>query len=56
MRFPLQAERPDAILGVICGAVHIAEAGISKRFVNFKSALERYVSSFRSCTMHNIML
>lgn len=37
----LQSERPDAILGVICGAVHIAEAGISKRYVNFKSALER---------------
>ena len=37
----LQSERPDAILGVICGAVHIADAGISKRYVNFKSALER---------------
>lgn len=36
-----QTERPDAILGVICGAVHIAEAGLSKRYVNFKSALER---------------
>ncbi|XP_029189065.2 LOW QUALITY PROTEIN: acetyl-CoA carboxylase-like [Acropora millepora] len=36
-----QSERPDAILGVICGAVHIADAGISKRYVNFKSALER---------------
>lgn len=38
----LQSERPDTMLGVICGAVHIAEAGINKRYVNFKSALERY--------------
>ncbi|KAJ7391694.1 hypothetical protein OS493_017391 [Desmophyllum pertusum] len=37
----VQTERPDAILGIICGAVHVAEAGISKRYVNFKSALER---------------
>ncbi|XP_073241070.1 acetyl-CoA carboxylase-like isoform X1 [Porites lutea] len=36
-----QAERPDAMLGVICGAVHVAEAAISKKYVNFKSALER---------------
>lgn len=37
----VQTERPDAILSVICGAVQVAEAGISKRYVNFKSALER---------------
>lgn len=30
------------MLGVICGAVHVAEAAISKKYVNFKSALERY--------------
>ncbi|XP_020604828.1 acetyl-CoA carboxylase-like isoform X1 [Orbicella faveolata] len=37
----VQTERPDAILSVICGAVHVADADISKRYVNFKSALER---------------
>ena len=49
----LQTERPDAILGVICGAVHVAEAGISKRYVNFKSALERYSNAlkFEHCLM-----
>ena len=37
----LQTERPDTILGVICGAVHVAEAAITKKNANFKSALER---------------
>lgn len=44
----IQAERPDAMLGVICGAVHVAEAAISKKYVNFKSALERYDLSVSS--------
>ena len=36
------------MLGVICGAVHVAEAAISKKYVNFKSALERYDLSVNS--------
>ena len=37
----VQAERPDTILGVICGALHVADQTIVNRFQNFQSHLER---------------
>ncbi|XP_031574256.1 acetyl-CoA carboxylase-like [Actinia tenebrosa] len=37
----VQAEKPDTILGVISGAIHIADAAISKKFALFKNAIER---------------
>ena len=40
---PLQvkAERPDAMLGVICGSVCIAEVAFRKRFADYQALLER---------------
>ncbi|GLH16303.1 Uncharacterized protein GBIM_20609 [Gryllus bimaculatus] len=37
----VQAEKPDVLLGVICGALHIADRTILNGFQNFQSSLER---------------
>ena len=39
----LQAERPDMMLGVVCGALCIANEAILKRFSDYKILLERLV-------------
>ncbi|XP_048578343.1 acetyl-CoA carboxylase-like isoform X1 [Nematostella vectensis] len=36
-----QTEKPEPILGVIAGAIHVADATITKRFANYRDALER---------------
>ncbi|XP_034026120.1 acetyl-CoA carboxylase isoform X2 [Thalassophryne amazonica] len=37
----VQAERPDTMLGVICGALHVADAGFRKSRTDFLHSLER---------------
>ncbi|XP_028313974.1 acetyl-CoA carboxylase isoform X2 [Gouania willdenowi] len=37
----VQAERPDTMLGIVCGALHIADAGIRKSRSDFLHSLER---------------
>ncbi|XP_076855025.1 acetyl-CoA carboxylase isoform X2 [Brachyhypopomus gauderio] len=37
----VQAERPDTMLGVVCGALHVADASFRKSMSNFLHSLER---------------
>jgi Biotin carboxylase len=37
----VQSEKPDILLGVICGALHIADRKILDAFQNFQLSLER---------------
>ncbi|KAG1958146.1 acetyl-CoA carboxylase isoform X3 [Pimephales promelas] len=37
----VQAERPDTILGVVCGALHVADASFRKSMSDFLHSLER---------------
>ncbi|XP_031330897.1 acetyl-CoA carboxylase isoform X2 [Photinus pyralis] len=37
----VQAEKPDVMLGVICGSLHIADKCISAAFTEFQNSLER---------------
>nr|XP_023016054.1 acetyl-CoA carboxylase [Leptinotarsa decemlineata] len=37
----MQSEKPDIMLGVICGALHIADRTISTAFQEFQNSLER---------------
>lgn len=37
----IQAEKPDILLGVICGALHIADRAIITAFQNFQTSLEK---------------
>lgn len=40
----MQSEKPDILLGVICGALHIADRKVQAAFQNFQTSLERYDS------------
>ena len=37
----VQAEKPDTMLGVICGALHAAVKTINNSFTHFKNTLDR---------------
>jgi acetyl-CoA carboxylase / biotin carboxylase 1 len=37
----MQAEKPDVLLGVICGALHIADRSVIAAFNAFQASLER---------------
>nr|CAD7441865.1 unnamed protein product [Timema bartmani] len=37
----MQAEKPDILLGVMCGALHIADSTILSAFQNFQTSLEK---------------
>lgn len=37
----VQSEKPDIMLGVICGALHIADREISEAFTSFQTSLEK---------------
>lgn len=37
----VQSEKPDTILGVVCGALHVADQAILNAFQNFQASLER---------------
>lgn len=37
----MQSEKPDIMLGVICGALHIADKSITNAFQEFQTSLER---------------
>ncbi|XP_053562795.1 acetyl-CoA carboxylase 1 [Bombina bombina] len=37
----VQAERPDTMLGVVCGALHVADVGLRNSVSNFLHSLER---------------
>nr|XP_023689141.1 acetyl-CoA carboxylase 2 isoform X5 [Paramormyrops kingsleyae] len=37
----VQAERPDTVLGVVCGSLHVADASIRKSMSDFLHSLER---------------
>jgi hypothetical protein len=43
----VQAEKPDVLLGVICGALQIADKNIESSFQNFKTSLEKYFFFFK---------
>ncbi|XP_077999917.1 acetyl-CoA carboxylase-like [Glandiceps talaboti] len=49
----VQAERPDLMLGVICGAIHNADRAITNSYNNIFNALERgqSISPSESCTL-----
>lgn len=36
-----QAERPDTMLGVVCGALHVADVNLRNSISNFLHSLER---------------
>lgn len=36
-----QAERPDTMLGVVCGALHVADVSLRNSISNFLHSLER---------------
>ena len=38
----VQAEKPDTMLGVICGSLHVAIKTINNSFTHFKNTLDRY--------------
>ena len=40
--YQVKAERPDPMLGVICGALCIAEVAFHTRFADYQVLLERY--------------
>lgn len=37
----VQAEKPDLLLGVVCGALHIADQAILSGFQEFQTSLEK---------------
>lgn len=37
----MQSEKPDIMLGVICGSLHIADKTINTAFQEFQNSLER---------------
>ncbi|XP_069788811.1 acetyl-CoA carboxylase 2 isoform X3 [Narcine bancroftii] len=37
----VQAERPDTVLGVVCGALHVADSAFQTSMTNFLNSLER---------------
>ena len=37
----VQAEKPELLLGVICGALHIGDQAILQGFQDFQTSLER---------------
>ncbi|XP_059611586.1 acetyl-CoA carboxylase [Phlebotomus argentipes] len=37
----VQAEKPDILLGVVCGALHIADRQITEAFTSFQTSLEK---------------
>uniref|UniRef100_A0A8C4NMB0 acetyl-CoA carboxylase n=1 Tax=Dicentrarchus labrax TaxID=13489 RepID=A0A8C4NMB0_DICLA len=39
----VQAERPDTMLGIVCGALHVADASFQKSMSDFLHSLERSV-------------
>lgn len=47
----VQAEKPDILLGVLCGSLHIADKKISDAFSNFQTSLEKYVLRIESCCL-----
>lgn len=36
-----QTEKPDIMISVVCGAIHVADERFSTNFENFRSSLER---------------
>lgn len=44
----LQAERPDTMLGIVCGALHVADASFRKSMSDFLHSLERSVDTVTS--------
>lgn len=40
--FQVKVERPDAMLGVICGSLCISEDAFRKRFADYQALLERW--------------
>jgi acetyl-CoA carboxylase/biotin carboxylase 1 len=36
-----QTERPDIIISIVCGAIHVADERFRDNFQNFQSSLER---------------
>lgn len=45
----LQAERPDTMLGVVCGALHVADVSLRNSISNFLHSLERQALFLTGC-------
>lgn len=52
----VQAEKPDILLGVLCGSLHIAERKISEAFQNFQTSLEKGQISSSNTLEHNVLV
>jgi acetyl-CoA carboxylase / biotin carboxylase 1 len=37
-----QTEKPDIMVSIVCGAVHLADETFRTNFQNFRASLERY--------------
>lgn len=51
----LQAERPDTMLGIVCGALHVADASFQKSMSDFLHSLERSVDAITSVSPQFLM-
>ncbi|KAK7582615.1 hypothetical protein V9T40_014060 [Parthenolecanium corni] len=49
-------EKPDILLGVLCGALHIAERKISEAFQSFQTSLEKGQISSSNTLEHNVLV
>ncbi|TMS03613.1 Acetyl-CoA carboxylase 2 [Larimichthys crocea] len=44
----VQAERPDTMLGIVCGALHVADASFRKSMSDYLHSLERWLANLRT--------
>ncbi|XP_065216768.1 acetyl-CoA carboxylase isoform X5 [Planococcus citri] len=52
----VQGEKPDILLGVLCGSLHIADKRISDEFQNFQSSLEKGQTLSAGTLEHNVLV
>lgn len=45
--FHAQAERPDTMLGIVSGALHVADVNLRNSVSNFLHSLERLITNYR---------
>nr|XP_018903562.1 PREDICTED: acetyl-CoA carboxylase isoform X3 [Bemisia tabaci] len=52
----VQSEKPDILLGVMCGALHIADRRVTDAFQNFQTSLERGQIQGSNTLDHNVQV
>lgn len=52
----VQSEKPDILLGVLCGGLHIADKRINDEFTNFQSSLEKGQILSASTLEHSVLV